>query len=85
MACGKTVINGLVGGLSDLIINDYNGLLVNVAPETLEAALDDLIKNPGKRQRLGAKARETVAAFSLHQWKKRWAKALEETWGRTSE
>jgi glycosyltransferase involved in cell wall biosynthesis len=85
MACGKTVINGLVGGLSDLIINDYNGLLVNVAPETLEAALDDLIKNPGKRQRLGAKARETVAAFSLHQWKKRWAKALEETWGRISE
>jgi glycosyltransferase involved in cell wall biosynthesis len=85
MACGKAVINGLVGGLSDLIINDYNGLLVNVAPETLEAALDDLIKNPGKRQRLGAKARETVAAFSLHQWKKRWAKALEETWGRTSE
>lgn len=81
MACGKVVISGLVGGLSDLIIDNYNGLLVNVTPETLEAAIDDLIKNPEKRQRLGAKALETAAAFSLQQWKCRWAKALKESWG----
>jgi glycosyltransferase involved in cell wall biosynthesis len=81
MACGKAVINGLVGGLSDLIINDYNGLLVNVSPQTLEAAIVDLIEHPKKRRRLGQKALETAAAFSLGQWKKRWAKALAGTWG----
>lgn len=81
MACAKPIICGHVGGLTDLVIDGYNGILINVCPETLEAAIESLIANSEMRQTLGEKAFETAEAFSLERWKGKWMKALAEVWG----
>jgi glycosyltransferase involved in cell wall biosynthesis len=81
MAAGKPVISSWVGGLSDLIIDQYNGLLVDIYPDALERAIEALIQDPEKRKQLGAKALETVQTFTLQQWKKRWMDALLTVWG----
>lgn len=81
MASGKAVICGRVGGLTDLVIDQYNGRLINVTPETLVGAIDDLIRDADKRRALGQKALETARVFSLTNWKKRWARALRAVWG----
>ena len=81
MACAKPVICGHVGGLTDLVIDKYNGILFNVSPETLEAAIESLIASPEMRQTLGRRALETVEAFSLERWKAKWAEALTGVWG----
>ncbi len=81
MASGKAVICGRVGGLTDLIIDGYNGRLIDVNPETLAGAIEELLKNPEERRRLGRKARETAEAFSLAKWEERWCKALTALWG----
>jgi glycosyltransferase involved in cell wall biosynthesis len=81
MACGKPVICGHVGGLTDLVIDGYNGVLINVSPETLEAAIEYLVLNPEIRQTLGRRALETSVAFSLERWKERWRAALRGVWG----
>lgn len=81
MACGKAVVCGRVGGLTDLIIDRYNGRLIDVTPETLARAVEDLILDPDGRRRLGEKARQTAEAFSLARWKKRWDAALKAVWG----
>ena len=81
MATGKAIIAGRVGGLTDLIIDGYNGCLIDVTPETLADTIEELLANPEKRRRLGQKARETAESFSLVKWKERWCKALAALWG----
>lgn len=81
MACAKPVICGHVGGLTDLVIDGYNGILVNVSPETLETAIEYLVLNPEIRQTLGRRALETSEAFSLERWKEKWRGALRGLWG----
>jgi glycosyltransferase involved in cell wall biosynthesis len=76
MACGKPV-----GGLTDLVIDQYNGILINVSPETLEEAIEYLALNPEIRQTLGRRALETSDAFSLERWKEKWRGALRGVWG----
>jgi glycosyltransferase involved in cell wall biosynthesis len=78
MAAGCAVIASPVGGLTDLIIDDYNGLLVKPTPSHLIAAIDLLINDHLQRERLGEKARETAAAFSLERWREKWTSAIHE-------
>ena len=81
MASGKAVIAGRVGGLTDLILDQVNGRLINVTPESLIEAVEDLIQHPEIRRILGAKALEMAAGFSLRRWRERWAGALHAVWG----
>jgi phosphatidyl-myo-inositol dimannoside synthase len=56
---GKPVIAGRSGGVSDAVINDENGLLIN--PENVEeitAAIKTLVENSEKRLQLGRIGRE---------------------------
>ena len=81
MASGKAVVCTRVGGLTDLVIDGYNGRLIEATPEALIAAIDDLFRHPDQRARLGAKAAETAQCFSLKKWRRRWAHALSTIWG----
>ncbi len=56
---GAAVIGGDVGGIRRQIRQGDNGFLVNSVDEAAERIVQ-LVKNPGLRQRLGARARETV-------------------------
>ncbi|UNC91154.1 glycosyltransferase family 4 protein [Candidatus Contubernalis alkaliaceticus] len=78
MACGLPVIAGNIGGLPDLIIHQYNGLLISPTADQLIEALVYLIENKEVRLELGQKARETSLNFDLVQWKKSWKKLINE-------
>ena len=72
MACGKPVVAGLTGGLTDLILDGYNGLLIQPARENLKLAVTDLIEHPEKRIRMGRHAYDVAQAFSKKIWEQRW-------------
>jgi len=78
MAAGCAVIASPVGGLTDLIIDGYNGLLVKPTPVDLIEAIELLINDVQKREALGEKARETAAAFSMERWREKWIKIIHE-------
>ncbi|MDQ2720960.1 MAG: glycosyltransferase family 4 protein [Bacteroidota bacterium] len=61
MASGLPVIATDVGGITDLVKNGYNGLLVQHSNvEELAEALSILLKNPEMRSNLAFNARESV-------------------------
>jgi 2-deoxystreptamine N-acetyl-D-glucosaminyltransferase/2-deoxystreptamine glucosyltransferase len=63
MAHGRAVVATRVGGLLDLVRDGETGLLVPPRdPAALRAAIDRLLADPALRRRLGAAAREHVAA-----------------------
>ena len=64
MASGRPVIGSRIGGIVDIIADGENGLLV--APGDageLAAAMRRLIEDPALTERLGARARASVAPF----------------------
>jgi len=72
MAMGKAVVATNVGGLTNIIIDGYNGLLIDPSSETLYYALRYLLNNPHERSRLGLNAFSTAQAFSRKNWEARW-------------
>lgn len=79
MATGRAVIAGCVGGLTDLIIDGYNGLLLRpLTANSLAEAVERLIVDRELRIRLGKRARMTAEAFSLERWKARWAEVIDD-------
>ncbi|ATY85258.1 glycosyl transferase family 1 [Kyrpidia spormannii] len=76
LSCGAAVVATDVGGLNDLVIDGYNGLLVPPDFEALEAAVGRCIENRGLRRALGRKARETARAFDRSRWRLRWSRVL---------
>lgn len=62
MAWGLACVATPVGGVPSVIINDFNGILVEVGnDQALADALADLIRHPDKRRVLGERAREYVS------------------------
>ena len=82
MAFGKPIIAGLVGGLTDLILPGYNGLLIEVTKENLKKAIVTLIENPEFRETLGRNAKEVAKYFSKSIWEERWRILLDENFSK---
>ncbi|MCK8817062.1 glycosyltransferase family 4 protein [Natroniella sulfidigena] len=76
MASGKAIIATDVGGLTNLIIDGYNGILVPPRLKTINKAVNLLINNQEMRQVLGQRARETAKAFTIDRWRQYWAEYL---------
>lgn len=76
LSSGNAVIATRVGGLTDLILSDYNGKLVEPTSESIKDALFDLLEHPEKMQLLKKNAVETARAFSKAKWKAEWKKIL---------
>lgn len=80
MGSGRAVIAGCVGGLTDLIVDGYNGLLLRpLTANSLVDAIRRLVEDPKLRRQLGRNALATAGSFSLEQWKARWADVIERT------
>lgn len=79
MACGKIVISTDVGGLPNLVINNYNGLLIKPSYQELLFSIEYAINNFEHCKRLGIKAREVAKeAFNKGLWKEQWVRVLRE-------
>lgn len=76
MACGNVVIATNVGGLPDLIINGYNGLLIEPDANALAEALTLVIENPDIRNKLSSNAISVSQSFSIDHWRQRWIHLL---------
>jgi len=76
MAAGCAVITTCVGGLSDLIIDGFNGLLIKPTAENLINAIEYLIQNEAERNRLSQNAKLTAEAFDIRRWKQKWQKVI---------
>lgn len=73
----KAVITTTVGGLPNLVLPGWNGLMVAPAADALKQALVMLIDQPERRVQLALRAREVaLACFSRPQWEQAWAQLL---------
>ncbi len=76
MATGNAVIATRIGGLSDLIINNFNGFLIDPRPEELKQAIINLLDNPEQLNLIKKRNPEVALAFSKDLWRKRWLSLL---------
>lgn len=78
MAAECAVICSNVGGMTNIIIDEYNGLMFDpYEKDDLYNAIDKLIRNRNLRNFLSNNAYESVKhAFSLEQWNRKWEGVL---------
>lgn len=73
MSVGCACICTDVGGMSNIVLDGFNGIIIEPNEELLYEAICDLIENEEKRNSISKYAMETVKhSFSLEKWKKSW-------------
>jgi len=78
MAAGCAVVATAVGGITNMIIDGYNGLLVSPDACSLTDALTWLIEHPVERKKLAVNAYHVATeGFSLPKWQSRWRHVIE--------
>lgn len=77
MACGNVVIATNIGGLTNLVIDGYNGLLINPKEVDLIQALDKIITNKKLQVELSSNAIAVAQVFDKQIWFKRWQEFFE--------
>lgn len=75
-ASGLPVIATNVGGLSNLVIDHYNGLLISPTAQDLEKAMIEMIEKPEARREMGKKAIEVAKCFEKNVWERRWEEMI---------
>ena len=77
MGAGCAVVCTNVGGMTNIILNRYNGIMISPAEEEFYAALKELIENYELRKFLSQKAVETVRfSFNKERWDNEWLKTI---------
>lgn len=77
MASGCAVICTNIGGMTNIVLDHYNGLMVSPDETSLYFALKELIDNKDIMNRIAEKGYETAKyAFSYEKWVKSWKKVL---------
>jgi glycosyltransferase involved in cell wall biosynthesis len=77
MGAGCAVVATAVGGITNMLIDQYNGLLVMPNSESLLKAISSLVSNTALRIELGKRAYETAhTAFCREVWEARWRSVL---------
>lgn len=77
MSAQCAVVCTNVGGMTNIVIDNYNGLMVNADEESLYFSIKQVITDQNLRFRLAQRAYETVReGFSYDLWKARWIDVL---------
>jgi len=77
MSAKCAVIATNVGGMTNIILDKYNGLMINPDEVELYEALTTLIKNKAFREEIANNGFLTVSkAFNKELWEERWTKVL---------
>ena len=78
MASGCAVICTNVGGMTNVVLDHYNGLMVNPTENAIFNALEELINNAELRVAISKRAYDTAKnAFSKEKWEAAWRSILE--------
>lgn len=79
MGAGCAVVCTNVGGMTNIILNRYNGIMISPSEEDLYVALKELIENYELRKFLSQKAVETVQhSFNKERWENEWLNIVAE-------
>ncbi len=82
MSAGCAAITTNVGGLTNIILDGYNGLIIDPEVMELREAMEKLILDPEKRERLSERAVETVReCFSYEKWVNSWKRVIQQIIG----
>lgn len=77
MASGCAPIATNVGGMSNILLDGYNGLLINPEYSELFDALEMLICDKELRVKIADNAYKTVKqSFGINKWKEKWRKVI---------
>jgi glycosyltransferase involved in cell wall biosynthesis len=78
MAAGCCVVATNVGGITNMVIDNFNGRLIMPNEEELFKTLEYLIQNPGERERMGMNAWKTAtSSFSHERWSNKWKEIID--------
>ena len=73
MSVGCACVCSDVGGMSNIVLDGFNGIIIEPNEELLYKAICDLIENEEKRNNISKNAIETIKySFSLEKWEKSW-------------
>lgn len=78
MATENIVISTRIGGLTDLIINGYNGYLIEPTKESLLKTLESVLDNYDKQEIIKKRARETAEVFNKNRWSQSWTEIIKD-------
>lgn len=78
MASKCAVVCTDVGGMTNIVLNDYNGKMVSAGDvNSLYSAIKYLIENPSERKEIALAGYETVKrAFSYEHWAEQWMEVI---------
>ena len=78
MASGNIVVATRIGGLSDLVLDRYNGYLIEPNADSIFEALDDAVTNYKDRLVMKKRAIEVAESFNKDKWIKKWSAVFKE-------
>lgn len=77
MSAGCAVVATDVGGMTNIILNRHNGMLIRPTADDLYRAICELIEDKKLRQRLQANAMTTVEdTFAQIRWDEQWSRII---------
>ncbi len=78
MACGCAVVCTNVGGMTNIVIDNFNGIVIPPDSVELYDALKSLLIHVAKREKLAENAVRMVEdGFSIQLWKQKWQVVLD--------
>lgn len=77
LASGNIVVATRIGGLTDLVINNFNGYLIEPDENALLAAIENILDNYDKQDIIRKRAIESAQVFNKDIWKKRWTEVIQ--------
>jgi glycosyltransferase involved in cell wall biosynthesis len=78
MAAGKMVVASNVGGINNMILHGFNGLLCRPLAEDFKNILVSFFREPEKFSHIPTNARNTaISAFSFGPWSAQWLQLLD--------
>ena len=77
MASSCSVICTNVGGMTNIVLDHFNGIIISPNEKELYSSIAELIENKDIRKELSLNAYRTVSSsFSLESWSKKWEKVI---------
>lgn len=78
MASGSAIIATRIGGLTDLVIDNFNGFLIDPNKQALKSAISELINDPVKLKTFKNRGIEVANSFSKVYWKEKWRSVIQD-------